>query len=101
MDIETAAGPPIRQASEDDLRGILASDLGERLALVRNYGDFLEATALPGGSFRVRYYDAVSGRAHAAAEPWSSDQVKDAFLDYFQGNWNWHGRSAWRTITNV
>ena len=101
MDIETANQDPVRQASEDDLRGILAGDFGSTVTLVRNYGDRFEAAAEPGAGYRLTYYDAVSGRRWAALEALSLDQVKEAFCDYFQGNWNWHGRQTWRPIELV
>jgi hypothetical protein len=98
MDVESAKLPPIRQASEDDLRDAFAEDFGAAIALVRNYGDRLEASAASDDRYRVAYYDAVSGLRQQAEALLSREQVKDAFFDYFQGNWNWHQGHAWRTI---
>ena len=97
MDLESAKLPPIRQATENDLHGAFAADFGATIALVRNYGDRLEAAATDGG-YRMAYYDAASGRSYEADALRSLDQVKDAFSDYFQGNWNWHQDCTWRNI---
>ena len=98
MDIDISDRPPIRQATEDDLHGVLAAGFGATVALVRNYGDRFQVTRRADGSYRLAYYEAVTGRWQEAAAPLSLDQVKDAFLDYFQGNWNWHPRHEWRTM---
>lgn len=97
MDIESAKLPPIRQATEDDLQVVFAADFGAAVTLVRNYGDRLEATAAGDGRFRLAYYDAVSGRRHEAEALLNLEPLKDAFFDYFQGNWNWHRGQTWRT----
>src|SRR5687768_10931005 len=98
MDIESAKLPPIRQATDDDLQAVFAADFGVTLSLLRNYGDRLEAAAADDGRFRLAYYDAVAGRRHEAETPLSFEQLKDAFFDYFQGNWNWHRSHVWRTM---
>src|SRR5687768_6510612 len=98
MDIESATRPPIVQATEDDMQGVLAGDFGATLRLLRNYGDRLEAEATAEGTFRLAYYDATNGRWQQAEAPLGRDQVKEAFWDYFQGKWNWHGSQTWRTI---
>lgn len=98
MDIESAKLPPIPQATADDLQEVFAGDFGAALALVRNYGDRLEAAAADDGRYRVAYYDAVSGERQEAETPLSFEQLKEAFFDYFQGNWNWHRGRVWRRI---
>ena len=98
MDIECTKLPPIPQATEEDLQAVFAADFGVTLTLVRNYGDRLEAVAADNGRFRLAYYDAAAGRRHEAETQLSFEQLKDAFLDYFQGNWNWHQGHVWRTI---
>ena len=98
MDIETAKREAIRQATEDDLRSVLAEDFGATLTLVRNYGDRFEAIEDASGGYRLAYYDAISGGRWAAVETLTLAQVKDAFCDYFLGHWNWHGRQTWRTM---
>ncbi len=98
MDIESAKLPPIRQATEDDLQEVFAADFGATVTLVRNYGDRFEAVAGDDGQYRVAFYDAVSGQRHEAETALSFEQLKDAFFDYFQGNWNWHQSHGWRTI---
>lgn len=97
MDIEIADHAPIRQATLDDLTRVFAGELEPRMELVRNYGDRLAATT-DGNGVRLAYYEAVTGHWQEATEPLSRVQVKDAFFDYFQGNWNWHQRHAWRTM---
>ena len=98
MDIECAKLPPIPQATDDDLQAVFAADFGSTVTLVRNYGDRLEANATDNDQFHLAYYDAVSGRRHEAETPLSFEQLKDAFVDYFQGNWNWHRSHVWRTM---
>ncbi|MCI0680665.1 MAG: hypothetical protein L0Y71_01060 [Gemmataceae bacterium] len=99
MDIECAKLPPVLQASEQDLHDVFAADFGAALTLVRNYGDRLEAVAADSDRYRLAYYDAVSGRRHEAEALLDAEQLRDAFFDYFQGNWNWHRSQAWRTIS--
>ncbi|GEM_PF-4723532 len=98
MDIESADRPPLRQATEDDLRRVFTGEFETPLSLVRNYGDRLETTEASAGEYRLAYYEAVTGRWHEATAPLTLAQVKDAFSDYFQGNWNWHPRHEWRTM---
>ena len=99
MDIETETGAPIRQASADDLQHVLAGDFGGTLRLVRNYGDCLEAQVAEQGRFRIRFRDASSGQWQEALDPISHAEMADAFCDYFEGRWNWHGGRQWRDVS--
>ena len=99
MDIEIADQQPIRQATDDDLQGVFAGDVELPLTLARNYGDRLEATAAGGGDgYRLAFYEAVTGRWQEAGGALSRTQLKDAFLDFFEGKWNWYNHHEWRTI---
>ena len=98
MDIESADLQPVRQATEEDLTRLFAADLATPLTLVRNYGDRLHAAASGSDRYRLAYYEAVTGHWHEATAPLTAAQVKDAFFDYFQGNWNWHNCFEWRTM---
>src|SRR5262245_30407334 len=98
MDIEHGERPPIRQATERDLHDVFAGEVEIKIALVRNYGDRMEATATSEGWFRLTYFEAATGHWQEAEAPLTRGQVTEVFLDYFQGKWNWHNLHSWRRI---